>query len=243
MKNPIQVIPVINLALAFIPVIAVIVIHYLWSQGYKSSIYAVSRMLVQLLLIGYFLSYIFNSNSGLVVLTVVAVMIIIASWISLRTIRNKQLLLYPKALISLVIGGGITLVLVTQFVLNLTPWYLPSYFIPLAGMIFANAMNSVSLAADRLEAEIDRNIEYEQARNIAFRASLIPITNSLFAVGLVAIPGMMTGQILSGISPLIAARYQIMVMCMVFSAAGISSACFLTLIKPDIALKDRLMSE
>ena len=243
MKNPIQVIPVINLALAFIPVIAVIVIHYLWSQGYKSSIYAVSRMLVQLLLIGYFLSYIFNSNSGLVVLTIVAVMIIIASWISLRTIRNKQLLLYPKALISLVIGGGITLVLVTQFVLNLTPWYLPSYFIPLAGMIFANAMNSVSLAADRLEAEIDRNIEYEQARNIAFRASLIPITNSLFAVGLVAIPGMMTGQILSGISPLIAARYQIMVMCMVFSAAGISSACFLTLIKPDIALKDRLMSE
>jgi len=243
MKNPIQVIPVINLALAFIPVIAVIVIHYIWSQGYKSSIYAVSRMLVQLLLIGYFLSYIFNSNSGLVVLTVVAVMIIIASWISLRTIRNKQLLLYPKALISLVIGGGITLVLVTQFVLNLTPWYLPSYFIPLAGMIFANAMNSVSLAADRLEAEINRNIEYEQARNIAFRASLIPITNSLFAVGLVAIPGMMTGQILSGISPLIAARYQIMVMCMVFSAAGISSACFLTLIKPDIALKDRLMSE
>ena len=243
MKNPIQVIPVINLALAFIPVIAVIVIHYIWSQGYKSSIYAVSRMLVQLLLIGYFLSYIFNSNSGLIVLTVVAVMIIIASWISLRTIRNKQLLLYPKALISLVIGGGITLVLVTQFVLNLTPWYLPSYFIPLAGMIFANAMNSVSLAADRLEAEINRNIEYEQARNIAFRASLIPITNSLFAVGLVAIPGMMTGQILSGISPLIAARYQIMVMCMVFSAAGISSACFLTLIKPDFALKDTLMSE
>ncbi len=243
MKNPIQVIPVINLALAFIPVIAVIVIHYLWSQGYKSSIYAVSRMLVQLLMIGYFLSYIFNSNSGLVVLTVVAVMIIIASWISLRTLRNKQLLLYPKALVSLIIGGGITLVLVTQFVLNLTPWYLPSYFIPLAGMIFANAMNSVSLAADRLEAEIDRNIEYEQARNIAFRASLIPITNSLFAVGLVAIPGMMTGQILSGISPLIAARYQIMVMCMVFSAAGISSACFLTLIKPDIALQDRLMSE
>jgi putative ABC transport system permease protein len=200
-------------------------------------------MLVQLLLIGYFLSYIFNSNSILVVLTVVAVMIIIASWISLRTIRNKQLLLYPKALISLVIGGGITLVLVTQFVLNLTPWYLPSYFIPFAGMIFANAMNSVSLAAERLEAEIDRNIEYEQARNIAFRASLIPITNSLFAVGLVAIPGMMTGQILSGVSPLIAARYQIMVMCMVFSAAGISSACFLTLIKPDIALKDRFMSE
>ena len=240
MKNPIQAIPVINLALAFIPVVAVIVIHYLWSQGYKNSLYAVSRMLVQLLMIGYFLSYIFDSNSGWIVLTVVAVMIFVGSWISLRTIKNKQLLLYPKALVSLIIGGGITLILVTQFVLNLRPWYLPSYFIPLAGMIFANAMNSVSLAADRLEAEIDRNVEYEQARNIAFRASLIPITNSLFAVGLVSIPGMMTGQILSGVSPLIAARYQIMVMCMVFGAAGISSACFLTLIKPYIALKDKL---
>jgi len=241
MKNPIQVISLFNLALAFIPVFAVIVIHYLWSREYKNSLYAVSRMLVQLLLIGYFLSYIFDSNSGLIAMTVVAFMIIVASWISLRTIRNKQLDLYPKALISLLIGGGITLILVTQFVLDLSPWYLPSYFIPLAGMIFANAMNSVSLAADRLEAEIDRSDDYEQARNVAFKASLIPITNSLFAVGLVSIPGMMTGQILSGVSPFIAARYQIMVMCMVFGAAGISSACFLTLIKSNI-IKDRVMS-
>ena len=243
MKNTLQVIPVFNLALTFIPVIAVIVIHHLWSQEYKNSIYAVSRMLVQLLMIGYFLSYIFDSNSGLIVMTIIAVMVSVASWISLRTIKNKQLLLYPKALLAILIGGGITLALVTQLVLNLTPWYLPSYFIPIAGMIFANAMNSVSLAADRLEAEINRNIEYEQARNIAFRSSLIPITNSLFAVGLVSIPGMMTGQILSGVSPLIAARYQIMVMCMVFGAAGISSACFLTLIKSDIAIKNTLQSE
>ena len=110
---------------------------------------------------------------------------------------------------------------------------MPSYVIPLAGMIFANAMNSVSLAADRLSAEIDRTSGYTEARNIAFRSSLIPITNSLFAVGLVSLPGMMTGQILSGVSPLIASRYQIMVMCMVFGSAGISSACFLYLAKPD----------
>jgi putative ABC transport system permease protein len=241
MKNPILVISVFNLALAFIPVFAVIVIHYLWSREYRNSLYAISRMLVQLLLIGYFLAYIFDSNSGVLVMTVVAFMIIVASWISLRTIRKKQLDLYPKALVSLLIGGGITLILVTQFVLNLSPWYLPSYFIPLAGMIFANAMNSVSLAADRLEAEIDRSDDYEQARNAAFRASLIPITNSLFAVGLVSIPGMMTGQILSGVSPFIAARYQIMVMCMVFGAAGISSACFLALVKPNF-IKDRVTS-
>ena len=58
---------------------------------------------------------------------------------------------------------------------------------------------------------------------------MIPVINSLFAVGLVSIPGMMTGQILSGVSPLIAARYQIMVMCMIFASAGISTAIFLSL--------------
>ena len=235
MKHPIQVIPLINLSLAFIPVIVVIIIHYLWAQGYKNSIYAVCRMLIQLLLIGYFLAFLFEANNSWIILAVAIIMILAASWIALGTVKRKQLHLYPKALLAILLGGGSTLVVVTQLVLNLKPWFLPSYFIPLAGMIFANAMNSVSLAADRMEAEAGRNIGYTKARNIAFRASLIPITNSLFAVGLVSIPGMMTGQILSGVSPLIAARYQIMVMCMVFGAAGISAAVFLALVKPDFA--------
>ena len=110
---------------------------------------------------------------------------------------------------------------------------MPSYMIPLAGMIFANAMNAVSLAIERLEAETDRDVPYDRARIIALRASLIPITNSLLAVGLVSLPGMMTGQILSGISPFIAARYQIMVMCMIFGSAGISSSCFLIFVRSD----------
>ena len=92
-------------------------------------------------------------------------------------------------------------------------------------------MNSISLAAERLDAEINRNESYQTARNIAFNASLIPIINSLFAVGLVSLPGMMTGQILSGVSPFIAARYQIMVMCMIFGSAGLSTACFLIFTK------------
>jgi putative ABC transport system permease protein len=231
MNKSIQAIPITNLAIAFIPVCVVIIILYFWSREHRNAIYAVSRMLVQLLLVGYFLTFIFDTHNGWLVLSVLAVMVFTASWIGLRTVKQNQLRLYPKALLAMTVGGGTTLALVTQGVLNLTPWYWPNYFIPLAGMIFANAMNSISLAADRLEAEIDRDVTYERARNIAFRSSLIPITNSLFAVGLVSIPGMMTGQILSGVSPLIAARYQIMVMCMVFSAAGISSACFLSLVK------------
>lgn len=233
MNNSIQIIPFANLALAFIPVLVVVVIMYKWSLNIKSAFYAISRMLVQLMVIGYFLAHIFEADSVWVVLAVVTVMVFASSWIALRTATIKRTLLYKKTLYSVILGGGITFLLVTQAVLNLNPWYSPRYVIPLAGMIFASSMNSVSLAVERLTAEIERNVDYQQARNTALRTSLIPITNSLFAVGLVSLPGMMTGQILSGISPLVAARYQIMVMCMIFGSAGISSALFLKLVKPD----------
>ncbi len=92
-------------------------------------------------------------------------------------------------------------------------------------------MNSIGLAAERIDAEIKRGVDYDKARSIALRAALIPIVNALFGVGIVSLPGMMTGQILSGVSPLIAVRYQVLVMCMLFSASGISAAFFLQLIK------------
>jgi len=232
MNSSIQLIKFTNLALAFIPVLAVVGIFYKWSLNFRNALYAIFRMVIQLLLIGYFLIYIFESNSAWIVIIILAVMVLASSWIALHTIKTKRKELYKRTLLSITIGGVTTLLLITQGVLDLHPWFWPQYMIPLAGMIFANAMNSVSLAAERLDAEIARDVHYEEARSIALRASLIPITNSLFAVGLVSLPGMMTGQILSGISPLIAVRYQIMVMCMIFSSAGISSACFLLLSKP-----------
>ena len=231
MNDSIQTIPYLNLALAFIPVIIVILILWKWNSGFGTSIYAIFRMLVQLLLIGYVLAYIFEADSSIIVIVVLAVMLISSSWIALRTVRIFRKKLYLWCFCAIMVGGGTTLMLITQGVLNLHPWYLPSYMIPLAGMIFASAMNSISLGAERLEAEITRGTSFDQARNIALQASIIPITNSLFAVGLVSLPGMMTGQILSGVSPFIAARYQIMVMCMMFGSAGISSALFLMLIK------------
>jgi putative ABC transport system permease protein len=234
MGNSIQVIGFANLALAFIPVLVVVGILYKWSLDYKNALYAVSRMLVQLLLIGYFLVYIFQCDNLLIIFCVLTVMVAASSWIAIRSIKVQRRILVSKALYSIIIGGGITLVLITQGVLDLHPWYCPRYIIPIAGMIFANAMNSVSLAAERFMAEIQREVDCKKARGIALKASLIPITNTLFAVGLVSLPGMMTGQILSGISPLMAVRYQIMVMCMVYSAAGISSACFLLFLKPEI---------
>lgn len=212
----------------------VIGILHAWSLNWQNTIYAIVRMLIQLLLIGYFLTYIFESTSASNTIVILSVMVFAASWIALRTISENRMKFYLPALISILIGGGITLFLVTQVVLNISPWYLPRYMIPLAGMIFASSMNGVSLAAERMKAEIDRDMDYSEARGIALKAALIPITNSLFAVGLVSLPGMMTGQILSGVSPLIAVRYQIMVMCMIFSTVGFSTVFFLIIIKSHV---------
>ena len=220
--------------LVFIPAAVVIGILHAWSLNWQNTIYAIVRMLIQLLLIGYFLTYIFESTSASNTIVILSVMVFAASWIALRTISENRMKFYLPALISILIGGGITLFLVTQVVLNISPWYLPRYMIPLAGMIFASSMNGVSLAAERMKAEIDRDMDYSEARGIALKAALIPITNSLFAVGLVSLPGMMTGQILSGVSPLIAVRYQIMVMCMIFSTVGFSTVFFLIIIKSHV---------
>jgi UDP-glucose/iron transport system permease protein len=232
MATEIQTIPLLNLTITFIPALIVIGILFKWSLQASNALYAIARMLVQLLIIGYFLVYIFESDRAWVIVMILAIMVFASSWIALGTIKDKRRLLYKHAFWSILIGGGLTLLLVTQAVLVLDPWYQPQFMIPLAGMIFANSMNSVSLAIERLNAELERNVSYEEARNIALQASLIPIINSLFAVGLVSLPGMMTGQILSGVSPLIAIRYQIMVMCMLFGASGISTACFLIWVKP-----------
>jgi putative ABC transport system permease protein len=232
MTQSIQTIPLLNLSIAFIPALLTLAILFKWSLNSTNALYAIARMLMQLMIIGYFLSYIFASDSVAVVMLILAVMVFSSSWIALGSIRLERLTLYKYACIAIAFGGGLTLALITQGVLTLDPWYTPQSMIPIASMIFANAMNSVSLAAERLNAEIGRNVAYDEARRIALQSSMIPVINALFAVGLVSLPGMMTGQILSGVSPLIAARYQIMVMCMVFGASGISTACFLVLVKP-----------
>lgn len=237
MNSNIQLIPFFKLAIAFIPAGVVVFIFLKWSLDFREGLQAITRMLAQLLLVGYFLAFIFESDNAFIVVCILTVMLSASSWIALRTIKRERKHLFFKAFSAIFCGGGLTLLLVSQGVLDLTPWYNPRYLIPLAGMIFSQAMNSVSLAAERMRTESDRGSAYEKARGIALRTSLIPITNSLFAVGLVSLPGMMTGQILSGVSPLIAVRYQIMVMCMVYGASGMASALFLMWSKPQMSKK------
>lgn len=218
-----------GLAMAFIPTLFVFGILYRWSAGAKTAIYATLRMLAQLLLIGYLLVYIFETDQPGIVAAVLFVMLIAASWIAIRPLKNRHRRAYFSALAAISVGGLLTLAMVSQLVIVVTPWFSPRYLVPLGGMIFAAAMNTVSLAAERMQAEAERGTPYRQARRIALQASLIPTVNSLFAVGLVTLPGMMTGQILSGISPLVAAKYQIVVMSMIFGVSGISAALYLVL--------------
>lgn len=197
--------------------------------AYKTALYGMARMVLQLLVIGYLLVYIFEAEQAWIVFAAMSVMVLAAGWIALRTVAHRRREFYGIALLSIFLGGGVTLALITQAVLRPDPWFAPHVLIPLAGMIFANAMNAISLAAERYEEESGRGVCRKAAGARAFNTALIPVTNTLFAVGLVSLPGMMTGQILSGVSPLVAVRYQIMVMAMVYGAAGLSVLLFLAL--------------
>lgn len=168
-------------------------------------------------------------------------MLIVASIISLRPVTNKSKSLYLSSFISITIGGLITLIFVIGGVLDISLWLEPWFLIPIAGIIFANSINSVSIAAERFESEYQKSTNLIKARNIAYKSSLIPNINTLFAVGLVAIPGMMAEQILSGIDPMIAVNYQIMVMCMVILSGGISSAIYLKITSKIIKIDKKLL--
>lgn len=227
-------IDLLDLTLGFIPVVITLVIMFNWSISIKTAIWSIFRMLTQLLLIGYALTYIFGLNHSWPVLLILCVMLIAASWISLNALKLNSSQLFSYSLIAISLSGLFTLAITTQGILHADPFYSPQIIIPIAGMIFSNSMNSISLAAERFYSEYKHNPDYQSCRNIAYHASLIPITNSLLAVGLVSLPGMMTGQILSGVSPLIAVRYQIMVMLMIFGSAGLSAALFLYLLKKQL---------
>jgi len=117
-------------------------------------------MLLQLVLIGYVLTYIFASDSPYLVVLILSVMLVAASVISLRPLQKRNRSLYTYAFMSIFLGGVFTLLMVMFGVLDLNPWYEPKFLIPIAGMIFANSMNAVSLAAERFENEMERKSDY-----------------------------------------------------------------------------------
>ena len=229
MNSTLPTISLVNLLAALLPSLVLLAIMHRWSLNAVSALYANARMLIQLLAVGYVLTYVFETDRPVLIVGVVLVMIFVSAWIALRPLSHRGLRNYSLALVSISASGLTMLVIVTQWVLDLPRWFEPSFVVPLSGMIFANAMNTVSLAAERFESELSRGGNLLEARRTALDAALIPQINGLLAVGIVSLPGMMTGQILSGVEPMVAVRYQIMVMCMVFGSGGLGAAAYLAL--------------
>lgn len=201
----------------------------------QSLVVGAVRAVVQLVAVGYLLIYIFAADEWWLVILALLVMIISATQAATRRTqsrkraRNDRGALRVITGVSLMVGSALTLGFVTQVVLRVDPWYSPQYLIPLFGMIVGKSMNAAALAAERLASELETHQGQVEAylalgasparaaaipERRAITAAMIPTINALMTVGLVALPGMMTGQIVSGVSPLLAIRYQIIVMFM-----------------------------
>lgn len=197
------------------------------------------RAVVQLVAVGYVLVFLFTARRWYFV--VLALLVMLGAATKTATDRQRSPLgsLFGITGVSMLVGTGLTLAYVDWIVLRLHPWYDPQYVIPLFGMIVGNAMNGAALAAERLTSEMElRRGEVEAYLALgasparaaaepvrrALVAALIPAVNGLMVVGLVALPGMMTGQILAGSSPNLAVRYQIMVAFMLAGAVSLTAA-------------------
>jgi len=216
----------LDLTWCVIPVLMVGIIYWRWAGDIKELSVACIRMLIQLIGVGYVLIVIFNRPSWWASTLILSIMFIAAAWIAIRPVKQHQSILWPTA-IALFLSVGTHLFLSLVLVLDIEQWFAPRVLIPLGGMYLANTMTTISLTVERYFSELSYGNNKHLAKQLAFKAAMIPQINGLLAVGLVALPGMMTGQILSGISPLIAVRYQIMIMTMLLGCCGLGSAIIL----------------
>lgn len=239
LERPIVDVSWLDLSLAFGLILIAIGISRWQKLGLgRDFVVGAVRTVVQLALVGYVLVYIFALDRWYLVIAALLFMLAVATHTAVdRQERSNRVLLGITAT-AMLLGSGLTLVYVGAVVVRMEPWYNPRYLIPLFGMIVGNAMNAAALAAERLRSEMaGRRAEVEAYLALgasterasrdpvrhSLLASLIPTVNGLMVVGLVSIPGMMTGQIIAGSSPLTAFRYQIVVMFMLASSVAITA--------------------
>lgn len=200
------------------------------------------RMTVQLIMTGYILTYLFNTKNPLYSVLVVSIMEIFAIY---NVYKRVRMIMPSKIKIiiafSMIIGTLTSLMYFLLAVIRLSPWYEPRYFVPIAGMFIGNSMTAISLAVNRLVDGINtqRNV-IETAlmlgatpkvatKNIVdktFDSAIMPTINSMVGMGIVFLPGMMTGQILSGATPFTAIRYQIAIMLGVLGSVALTVILF-----------------
>ena len=203
------------------------------------------RMTLQLILIGYILLYIFDHSHPLITVLVIVVMELFAVE---NIFRRVKVGLSPKMkkiiAVSMAAGTTTSLLYFIFVVISLSPWYDPRYFIPIAGMFIGNSMTGISLGVNRLvDGMLSQKHMIEAALMLgaapkaaskeivdnAFDAAILPTINSMVGMGIVFLPGMMTGQILSGISPVTAIEYQIAIMLGILGSVALTVIMFVQL--------------
>ncbi|HIK55839.1 MAG TPA: iron export ABC transporter permease subunit FetB [Synechococcales cyanobacterium M55_K2018_004] len=190
---------------------------------------ATCRAVVQLLVVGYLLATVFTLRDPWLVLAVLGVMLLTATLVARNRISKEIPALTWLVGSAIFLSTLLTLTYVQLLVVQSDPWYEPQYLIPLAGIVLGNAMNAAAIAGERfvstlktsrldLETHLCLGASPRQAvqqlRREAIQASLIPILNQMLVVGVVTLPGIITGQILAGADPLTAALYQMVILVM-----------------------------
>jgi putative ABC transport system permease protein len=204
------------------------------------------RGTVQLVLVGYFLGALLSVQRFELVVATFLVMLGVAARAAVGRLRRPLPALTWFASLALGAGTALGVVFMTAVIVRPSPWWDPQYVIPFAGMLLGNAMNGASLAGERFQEELKSRIHEVEARlslglsgpesvhpllTRALRASMIPTLNSFAVAGVVQLPGMMTGQILSGVAPIIAVEYQILIYFLLMTSTAVSTLWFLSMLR------------
>jgi putative ABC transport system permease protein len=228
-----------DLAIAAALVLASMVVSWRLQLGLERDlVMGAVRSFVQLALVGFVLGYLIRNQQWYLTLPALAIMLAVAVHTASGRVKEPLARKGWVFTVALVVGSLLVLAFVTGAVLRLPTWYNPQYVLPLAGMIIGNAMNAATLAVGRFAGDLERRRpEVESAlalgasalqavhpiRRDALRTAIIPAVNGMLVVGVVSLPGMMTGQIIAGQDPSQAVLYQVVVMYMITAAASLTS--------------------
>lgn len=206
---------------------------------------ATLRMTLQLILVGYVLIFIFQHPHPLITIGIIFFMLSFAIFnVYGRTKPTIRFSFKKMIALAMVLGIFLSMVYMIVIVLQLDPWYEPRFFIPIGGMIIGKTMTGVSLGVNHLLTGMKQEQEKIEGAlmlgatpkeastsivNQAFDAALLPTINAMVGMGIVFLPGMMTGQIIAGQSPFSAVKYQIAVMLGVTGTVAITTLIFLHL--------------
>ena len=200
----------------------------------KIFILAGVRACLQLGVLGLFLKGIFTSNSPTLTFVYMLMMTLVASFTIYSRAPHKHKNLLKDSFCSSFLSTWIFILLPSQIFMQPNPWYNPQFFIPLLGMLLGNSLNGITLAQNSIshafiseKQKIEELLSFgaskwEASREVfqeAIKVGTLPITNAMLVSGLVSLPGMMTGQILAGVSPLEAVKYQIFILYLIAGAS------------------------